>query len=178
MLLYVLVQVVFVGVGGKSTGAPLPDAARSFLGAGGAALLGAGGLVSMLGFNAGTALSTPRYLQALADERLVPPIFARLHARFETPAAAIVTTAFATLVLTFVLGFGEPRQPRRARRPLPILRNGRRARSSRQNAWKKGARRRFARDQRRLRPRVQRGPIRSARCSAWRGYRRSTRDFG
>jgi amino acid transporter len=106
-LLYVLVQVVFVGVGGKSTGAPLPDAARSFLGAGGAALLGAGGVVSMLGFNAGTALSTPRYLLALADEGLVPRLFARLHARFDTPAAAIVTTAFATLVLTFVLDFGK-----------------------------------------------------------------------
>jgi APA family basic amino acid/polyamine antiporter len=104
-LLYVLVQVVFVGVGGSSTRAPLPDAARSFLGAGGAALLGAGGLVSMLGFNAGTALSTPRYLLALAEERLVPAVFARQHARYETPAAAIVTTAAVTLALTFVLDF-------------------------------------------------------------------------
>jgi len=104
-LLYVLVQVVFVGVGGSSTSAPLPDAARSFLGAGGAALLGAGGLVSMLGFNAGTALSTPRYLQALADERLVPRVFARSNARFGTPAAAIVATASVTLALTFVLDF-------------------------------------------------------------------------
>jgi APA family basic amino acid/polyamine antiporter len=106
-LLYVLVQVVFVGVGGRSTSAPLPDAARSFLGAGGAALLGAGGLISMLGFNAGTAFSTPRYLQALGDERLVPPIFARYHARFETPAAAIVATASVALALTFVLDFGK-----------------------------------------------------------------------
>ena len=61
----------------------------------------------MLGFNAGTALSTPRYLQALADERLVPRIFSRLHARFDTPAAAIVTTALATLVLSVVLDFGK-----------------------------------------------------------------------
>jgi amino acid transporter len=106
-LLYVLVQVVFVGVGGRGTSAPLPDAARSFLGAGGAALLGAGGLISMLGFNAGTAFSTPRYLQALGDERLVPPIFARYHARFETPAAAIVATATVALALTFVLDFAR-----------------------------------------------------------------------
>ncbi|HEX6767420.1 MAG TPA: APC family permease [Polyangiaceae bacterium] len=104
-LLYFLVQVVFVGVGGRSTTAPLPDAARNFLGAGGAALLGAGGLVSMLGFNAGTALSTPRYLLALAEERLVPSVFARQHPRFETPAAAIVLTSAATLALTFVLDF-------------------------------------------------------------------------
>ncbi|HEX6277588.1 MAG TPA: APC family permease [Polyangiaceae bacterium] len=106
-LLYVLVQVVFVGVGGRSTSAPLPDAARSFLGAGGAALLGAGGLISMLGFNAGTAFSTPRYLQALGDERLVPAIFARYHARFETPVAAIVATASVALALTFALDFGR-----------------------------------------------------------------------
>jgi amino acid transporter len=59
----------------------------------------------MLGFSAGSALSTPRYLQALADERLVPPVLARQHARFQTPAAAIVTTSFATLALTFVLDF-------------------------------------------------------------------------
>jgi basic amino acid/polyamine antiporter, APA family len=106
-LLYVLVQIVFVGVGGRATSAPLPDAAESFLGPGGAALLAAGGLISMLGFNAGTALSTPRYLQALADEELVPAIFARLHARFETPWAAIVATSLATLGLTIVSDFAN-----------------------------------------------------------------------
>jgi amino acid transporter len=104
-VLYVFVQIVFVGVGASSTAAPLPDAARKFLGAGGAALLGAGGLVSMLGFNAGTALSTPRYLQALGEEKLVPSILARQHAHFQTPAAAIVATSLVTLALTFVLDF-------------------------------------------------------------------------
>jgi APA family basic amino acid/polyamine antiporter len=104
-VLYFLVQVVFVGVGGSSTDAALPDAASTFLGPGGAALLGVGGLVSMLGFNAGTALSTPRYLQALGEERLVPSVLARQHARFQTPAAAIVTTSLVTLALTFVLDF-------------------------------------------------------------------------
>jgi len=106
-LLYVLVQIVFVGVGGRATSAPLPDAAQSFLGPGGAALLGVGGLVSMLGFNAGTALSTPRYLQALADERLVPALFSRLHPRFETPWAAIVATALAALGLALASDFTE-----------------------------------------------------------------------
>jgi amino acid transporter len=104
-VLYLGVQLVFVGVGGSSTQAALPDAARSFLGAGGAALLGAGGLVSMLGFSAGTALSTPRYLSALAEERFVPSVLAREYARFQTPAAAIVTTSLVTLALTFVLDF-------------------------------------------------------------------------
>jgi amino acid transporter len=102
---YTLVQVVFVGVGGGSAGLPLPDAARSFAGPSGAALLGAGGVVSMLGFNAGTALSTPRYLEALAEKKLVPPVLARAHARFDTPAAAIVTSGAVALVLTQVLDF-------------------------------------------------------------------------
>ncbi|HEX6765898.1 MAG TPA: amino acid permease, partial [Polyangiaceae bacterium] len=51
--------------------------------------------------------STPRYLEALAEERLVPPLFARRHPRLETPAAAILATALATLALTFVLDFGN-----------------------------------------------------------------------
>jgi basic amino acid/polyamine antiporter, APA family len=104
-LLYALVQVVFVGVGGGSTSLPLPDAARSFLGPAGATLLGAGGLVSMLGFNAGTALCTPRYLEALAKERLVPPSLARLHQRFQTPAFAITASGAIALLLALVLDF-------------------------------------------------------------------------
>jgi amino acid transporter len=103
--LYLLVQIVFVGVGGSPTDAALPGAAGRFLGAGGVALLGAGGLVSMLGFAAGTALSTPRYLLALGEERLVPHVLVRQHSRFQTPAVAIVTTSFITLILTFVLDF-------------------------------------------------------------------------
>lgn len=102
---YLLVQIVFVGVGGSATDAALPEAARIFLGPGGAALLGVGGLVSMLGFSAGTALSTPRYLQALAEERLVPPVLARQHARFQTPAVAIATTSLVTLALGFAADF-------------------------------------------------------------------------
>jgi APA family basic amino acid/polyamine antiporter len=104
-LLYALVQLVFVGVGGGSTSLPLPDAARTFLGPAGATLLGAGGLISMLGFNAGTALCTPRYLEALAEERLVPPGLARLHARFQTPALAILTSGTLALLLSLVLDF-------------------------------------------------------------------------
>lgn len=106
VVLYALVQVVFVGVGGGSTALPLPDAAGAFLGPAGATLLGLGGLVSMLGFNAGTALCTPRYLEALAEERLVPSALARAHPRFDTPAHAIVASGGVAAVLTLVLDFG------------------------------------------------------------------------
>jgi APA family basic amino acid/polyamine antiporter len=103
--LYVLIQVVFVGVGGTDTAAPLADAARGFMGPWGASLLAVGGLVSMLGFNAGTALCTPRYLHALADEGLVPSSLGRVHPRYATPALAIVASAGVTLVLLQVLDF-------------------------------------------------------------------------
>ena len=104
-LLYVLVQIVFIGVGARASAAPLPDAAALILGASGSTLLALGGLVSMLGFNAGTALCAPRYLQALAEERMLPPILARTHPRFGTPAAAIIATTLVTLVLTLSLDF-------------------------------------------------------------------------
>lgn len=105
-LLYVLVQLVFLGAGAPTTSAaPLVDAARACAGATGATLLGLGGLVSMLGYNAGTALCTPRYLQALADERLVPRALGVVHSRYGTPAAAVVASAGVTLVLTQLLDF-------------------------------------------------------------------------
>jgi basic amino acid/polyamine antiporter, APA family len=104
-VLYALVQIVFVGVGARSLAQPLPDAARIFLGAGGATLLGVGGLVSMLGYNAGTALCAPRYLEALAEQRLVPPALAARHARFDTPHLAIIATGGVTCVLGLILDF-------------------------------------------------------------------------
>jgi len=104
-LLYVLVQVVFVGVGARASAAPLPDAAALILGGAGSTLLALGGLVSMLGFNAGTALCAPRYLQALAEERLLPPQLALVHSRFGTPAAAVIATTLVTLLLMLLLDF-------------------------------------------------------------------------
>jgi APA family basic amino acid/polyamine antiporter len=105
-LLYALVELAFLGTGALSSSrAPLVEAARACAGTTGATLLGLGGMVSMLGFVAGTALCTPRYLQALAEERLVPRALGAVHARYGTPAAAIVASAGVTLVLTQVLDF-------------------------------------------------------------------------
>jgi amino acid transporter len=106
-LLYVLVQAVFVGVGGRSSGAPLVDAARTFAGGTGATLLALGGIVSMLGFNAGTALCTPRYLQALADEGLLPRVLGSVHARYATPAVAIVTSGAVTVAIAELFDFAR-----------------------------------------------------------------------
>lgn len=102
---YALVQLVFVGVGGGGTDAPLAGAARSFLGARGADLVAVGGLVSIFGFNCGTALCTPRYLSALAEDRVLPERLARPHPRYETPGLAIIASTGVVLVLTQVLDF-------------------------------------------------------------------------
>lgn len=105
-LLYVLVELAFIGAGGAAgAGAPLVEAARAVAGTTGATLLGLGGLVSMLGYNAGSALCTPRYLQALADERLLPRSLGALHPRHGTPATAVVASAGVTLLLTQLLDF-------------------------------------------------------------------------
>jgi basic amino acid/polyamine antiporter, APA family len=104
-ILYALIQCVFIGVGARSHAQPLPDAARLFLGPAGATLLGIGGLISMLGFNAGTALCTPRYLEALAEQSLVPPQLARLHPRFETPYLAIAASGGVACLLALFLDF-------------------------------------------------------------------------
>jgi amino acid transporter len=107
VLLYALVQFVFIGVGGRATGAPLIDAARTFAGPAGATLLGLGGVVSMLGYNAGTALCTPRYLQALGEEGLVPSRLAAVHPRFGTPAVAVVTSSAVALVIAEFFDFEQ-----------------------------------------------------------------------
>jgi len=104
-VLYLFVQLVFVGVGGRASGAPLVDAARTLAGSTGATLLALGGVVSMLGFNAGTALCTPRYLQALAEEGLLPRALANVHPRYATPAVAIVASGAVTAVVAELFDF-------------------------------------------------------------------------
>jgi amino acid transporter len=104
-VVYALVQLVFVGVGGGGTSAPLAGAARSFLGARGADLLALGGLISIFGFNCGAALCTPRYLSSLAEDKVLPERLARPHPRFETPALSIVVSTGLVLLLTQILDF-------------------------------------------------------------------------
>lgn len=72
--LYALVQAVAVAAepGLAASSRPLADAAGRLMGPFGAALVAAGALVSMIGFNAGCALGGPRYLIALAEHGDMP----------------------------------------------------------------------------------------------------------
>ena len=78
---------------------PIADAAAVMLGAGGALLVGIGSVLSMTGNNAGQVLSGSRMLFALAEHGELPAVFGRIHARFRTPANAVIFTATVALVL-------------------------------------------------------------------------------
>ncbi len=78
---------------------PLADAAQTFLGTWGVVLLTIGGSLSILGTNNNTVLAGPRYLWALARDGYGPAYLAKLHPRFRTPAAAILTQTLIALPL-------------------------------------------------------------------------------
>ena len=106
-LLYLAVQAVALGTLpdlGTST-APLAEAAGRFLGGAGVALLGVGGVISILGTLNDSVLAGPRYLYALARDGYGPRFLARVHPRFRTPAAAILTQAAVTLPLALTGSF-------------------------------------------------------------------------
>lgn len=102
-VLFIVVQAVLIGTYsdlGKDSVTPLADAARR-LGPTIGAIVLVGGIVSIGGFTAGSALGSPRYAQAIAADGMLPRRLASLHDRFGTPYIAIVVTT----VLSAALGF-------------------------------------------------------------------------
>ena len=69
------------------------------LGPAGKLVITAGALVSTAGYVLGDAFASPRLLYALADDGHLPHILARVHARYETPAVAIVLHGTVALLL-------------------------------------------------------------------------------
>lgn len=96
-----LAQVVAVGTlpGLSASKTPLADAAVVFLGAGGAAMITIGALISVTGASMGGALSGSRNLFALAEQGDLPALFGYVHPRFRTPVVAILITSGVTLTL-------------------------------------------------------------------------------
>jgi amino acid transporter len=99
--LYSAVQVVAVGTlpGLAQAESPLAEAAGLFMGAAGALLMTLGAMISIEGNVGNTTLSGPRYLFALANDGYGPRVLARVHPRFQTPAAAILTQSVVALAL-------------------------------------------------------------------------------
>jgi APA family basic amino acid/polyamine antiporter len=100
-LLYILIQFVCVGTLPELAHSerPLTDAASRFLGVVGAAFIGVGALLSMMGILHLAMLATPRLPFAMAEQGQLPRILSTTHRRFHTPYVAILLTAAIMLVL-------------------------------------------------------------------------------
>ena len=109
MMVMTLTQIVAQGVlpdlAGHAT--PIADAAAAFMGASGALLIGIGSVLSMTGNNAGQVLSGSRMLYALAEQRQLPALLARIHPRYRTPANAIVLTSAVAVTLALSGSFAQ-----------------------------------------------------------------------
>lgn len=105
-MLYALIQLVAVGVSPTiaTSERPLVDAARVFLGDGGAHAIALAGVVSMLGLMSAMTLAGPRVLAALAEDGFVPRALAPASAD-ETPRTAVALTAVAAAAGAVMLDF-------------------------------------------------------------------------
>ncbi len=100
-LFYILNQyVVLSALGtGVSTSRPLAEAARRFLGEGGAVMISLGALVSVYGYLSSQMLNAPRLTYALAEGGDFPPFFAAVHSKFRTPYVSILAYAIFVWLL-------------------------------------------------------------------------------
>lgn len=108
-LFYTGIQAVAVGTlpGLAESRAPLTDAARLFGGRPLALLLTIGAVVSIFGSMGNMTLFGPRYLFAMASDGFGPSPLARIHARWRTPAVAIIAQVTISLGLALTGSFAQ-----------------------------------------------------------------------
>ena len=107
-LLYASLQFVAQGLIGPALAdspAPLADAAGAAFGGWGRTLLLAGAVISMTGYHGAMILSSPRTLFAFARDGFLPPVFARTHTVYKTPAVAILVQCTIVLALAITSEF-------------------------------------------------------------------------
>lgn len=102
-VIYTLVQVVVNGTLANPavTERPLADAAGRVFGAGAAAAIAIGALISIYGYLSANMLHTPRLTFALAERGDFPAVFGRVHEKFRTPHVSIAL--YTALLLAFTL---------------------------------------------------------------------------
>lgn len=100
-VVYLLVQLVVVGVVPQvaGTSAPIAAAFSRLLGPWGTTLAAAAAMTSIYGYATGNALQSPRVLYSMAERGDLPSPLARVHPRYRTPHVAIVVYALAILAL-------------------------------------------------------------------------------
>lgn len=103
-VIYILIQVVGQGTLGvdlaNHPGAPLAEAAATFLGNLGRTILLAGATISAFGFVTSDILSSPRMIFAFGRDGALPQFFAHVHPRYRSPDVAIITYAAIAFVLS------------------------------------------------------------------------------
>jgi amino acid transporter len=104
---YILIQVVCIGTLPELANStkPLADAAQRFMGTAGAAIISVGAIISIAGNLNIVLLSGSRVPFAIAEQKQLPSMFAKIHRRFFTPHVAILITAALMLVLTLKSSF-------------------------------------------------------------------------
>lgn len=106
-LVYVLVQLVVVGVvaDAAEAKAPLATALGILLGPPGLVLASVAALVSVYGWATGATLAQPRVIHAMAERAELPRGLAWVHPRFRTPVPAILLFVALGLGLALLAGF-------------------------------------------------------------------------
>lgn len=105
--LFVVIQIVSIGTLPELARSerPLADAAGRFMGGFGAAFIAVGALVSILGnLNVGF-LAASRIPYAMAEQRELPQVLGKTHARFKTPHVSLFLTATVMFFLTVQSSF-------------------------------------------------------------------------
>src|ERR1700674_282388 len=102
--IYMLIQVVVLRALGlnPSGDRPLAEAARVFLGRGGAVLMQAGALVSVYGNLSAMMLNVPRLTYALAERGDFPSVFGAVSRKFRTPYFSIAAFALVMFILALL----------------------------------------------------------------------------
>lgn len=106
-LLYILIQIVCVGTLPElaQSQKPLADAGTRFMGTAGGVIISAGAIISIVGNLNILVLSGSRLPFAIAEQRQLPALIAKVHPRFATPHIAILITAGVMLLLTLNSSF-------------------------------------------------------------------------
>lgn len=106
-VIYTLIQLVcmFSVENLAASERPLADAARAFVGQGGAAFIAAGAMISTFGWLAGSFVNAPRLTFAFAEQGDFPQKFAAVHPRFRTPYVSILVYALVVWALAIYGSF-------------------------------------------------------------------------
>jgi APA family basic amino acid/polyamine antiporter len=110
-IFYGLIQTITQGVLGAQMGqfksAPLAAIAQHIIGPIGATILIVAAIVSCLGNTSGDVMATPRLLFAGAKDGIFPKLLAKVHPKFATPYAAIITYAVLLFIFAASGGFRQ-----------------------------------------------------------------------